>query len=93
MSHKKLKKDHEYKYFVSAYKMVEGRKIYIARFNDVHVALKQASTTNAASIAFCHSFSFVQSEPDGNYLISWKKLPVKMQPQSRRQQERSGFPY
>ena len=50
MSHKKLKKDHEYKYFVSAYKMVEGRKIYIARFNDVHVALKQASTTNAASI-------------------------------------------
>lgn len=40
MSHKKLKKDHEYKYFVSAYKMVEGRKIYIARFNDVHVALK-----------------------------------------------------
>ena len=50
MSHKKLKKDHEYKYFVAAYKMVEGRKIYIARSNDVHVALKQASTTNAASI-------------------------------------------
>ena len=50
MSHKKLKKDHEYKYFVVAYKMVEGRKIYIARSNDVHVALKQASTTNAASI-------------------------------------------
>lgn len=50
MSHKKLKKDHEYKYFIAAYKMVEGRKIYIARSNDVHVALKQASTTNAASI-------------------------------------------
>ena len=50
MSHKKLKKDHEYKYFVAAYKMVEGRKIYIARSNNVHVALKQASTTNAASI-------------------------------------------
>lgn len=50
MSHKKLKKNHEYKYFVAAYKMVEGRKIYIARSNDVHVALKQASTTNAASI-------------------------------------------
>ena len=50
MSHKKLKKDHEYKYFVAAYKMVEGRKIYIARSSDVHVALKQASTTNAASI-------------------------------------------
>ncbi len=50
MSHKKLKKDHEYKYFIAAYKMVEGRKIYIARSNNVHVALKQASTTNAASI-------------------------------------------
>ena len=50
MSHKKLKKDHEYKYFIVAYKMVEGRKIYIARSNDVHVALKQASTTNAVSI-------------------------------------------
>ena len=50
MSHKKLKKNHEYKYFVAAYKMVEGRKIYIARSNDVHVALKQTSTTNAASI-------------------------------------------
>ncbi len=50
MSHKKLKKDHEYKYFIAAYKMVEGRKIYIARSNNVHVALKQASTTNVASI-------------------------------------------
>lgn len=50
MSHKKLKKDQEYKYFIAAYKMVEGRKIYIARSNDMHVALKQASTTNAASI-------------------------------------------
>ena len=41
MSHKKLKKDHEYKYFVSAYKMVEGRKIYIARFNDVQILLER----------------------------------------------------
>lgn len=83
MSHKKLKKDHEYKYFVSAYKMVEGRKIYIARFNDVHVALKQASTTNAASIKVNRT----------EITLSVGKLPVKMQPQSRRQQERSGFPY
>ena len=31
ITHKKLKKDREYKYFIAAYKMVEGRKIYIAK--------------------------------------------------------------
>lgn len=50
ITHKKLKKDHEYKYFIAAYKMVEGRKIYIAKSNGVHVAMKQAATTNVASI-------------------------------------------
>ena len=50
ITHKKLKKDCEYKYFIAAYKMVEGRKIYIAKSNGVHVAMKQAVTTNVASI-------------------------------------------
>ena len=50
MTHKKLKKDREYKYFIAAYKMVEGRKIYIAKSNGVHVAMKKAATTNVASI-------------------------------------------
>lgn len=50
ITHKKLKKDCEYKYFIAAYKMVEGRKIYIAKSNGVHVAMKQAATTNVASI-------------------------------------------
>ena len=50
ITHKKLKKDREYKYFIAAYKMVEGRKIYIAKSNGIHVAMKQAATTNVASI-------------------------------------------
>lgn len=50
MTHKKLKNDREYKYFIAAYKMVEGRKIYIAKSNGIHVAMKQASRTNAVSI-------------------------------------------
>lgn len=50
ITHKKRKKDREYKYFIAAYKMVEGRKIYIAKSNGVHVAMKKAATTNVASI-------------------------------------------
>ena len=50
ITHKKLKTDREYKYFIAAYKMVEGRKIYIAKSNGVHVAMKKAATTNVASI-------------------------------------------
>ena len=50
ITHKKLKKDREYKYFIAAYKMVEGRKIHIAKSNGVHVAMKKAATTNVASI-------------------------------------------
>ena len=30
--------------------MVKGRKIYIAKSNEMHVAMKQARTTNAVSI-------------------------------------------
>lgn len=50
MTHKNLKSNREYKYFVAAYKMVKGRKIYIAKSNGIHVAMKQARTTNAVSI-------------------------------------------
>ena len=50
ITNKKLKKDREYKYFIAAYKMVEGRKIHIAKSNGVHVAMKKAATTNVASI-------------------------------------------
>ena len=47
MTHKNLRSNREYKYFVAAYKMV---KIYIAKSNEMHVAMKQARTTNAVSI-------------------------------------------
>lgn len=50
MTHKNLRSNREYKYFVAAYKMVKGRKIYIAKSNEMHVAMKQARTTNAVSI-------------------------------------------
>lgn len=50
MTHKNLKSNREYKYFVAAYKRVKGRKIYIAKSNEMHVAMKQARTTNAVSI-------------------------------------------
>ena len=50
MTHKNLKSNREYKYFVAAYKVVKGRKIYIAKSNEVHVAMKKARTTNAFSI-------------------------------------------
>ena len=49
-THKNLKSNREYKYFVVAYKMVDGRKIYLAKSNTLHVAMKQAKTTNASSV-------------------------------------------
>ena len=50
-THKKLKNNREYKYFVAAYKMVDGKKVYIAKSNGFHVAMKQANTTNAKSVS------------------------------------------
>lgn len=49
-THKKLNNKKEYKYYVAAYKMVNGKKIYIARSNALHVAMKNAKKTNAKSI-------------------------------------------
>lgn len=49
-THKKLNNKKEYKYYVAAYKMVNGKKIYIARSNVLHVAMKNAKKTNAKSI-------------------------------------------
>ena len=49
-THTKLNNKKEYKYYVAAYKMVNGKKIYIARSNALHVAMKNAKKTNAKSI-------------------------------------------
>ena len=49
-THKNLKNTREYKYLVVAYKMVDGKKIYVAKSNQVHVAMKQAKTTNVSSL-------------------------------------------
>ena len=49
--HKKLDNSKKYKYFVVAYKMEQGRKIYIAKSNCLHVAMKDAKLTNVKSIA------------------------------------------
>ena len=47
---KNLKSNREYKYFVAAYKMVGGKKVYIAKSNVLHVAMKQAKTTNVTTL-------------------------------------------
>lgn len=57
------------------------------------IGYNQAMNSRDAETGFHNKRSFHQSKPDGDCLISWKNLPVEMQPQSRRQQERSGFPY
>ena len=51
VQHKKLNKNHEYKYFVAAYKTVNGQKTYIAKSATVHVALKQAAKTNVKAVS------------------------------------------
>ena len=49
--HKNLKNNREYKYFVAAYKIVNGKKVYIARSNQLHVAMKADKKTNAKVIS------------------------------------------
>ena len=43
VTHKNLKNNREYKYFVAAYKMVDGKKVYLAKSNQLHVAMKASS--------------------------------------------------
>ena len=45
-----LNNNRRYKYFVAAYKLVDGKKVYIAKSNPLHVALKNARTTNAKAV-------------------------------------------
>ena len=49
-THSRLQNNREYKYFVAAYKIEGGRKVYIARSNSLHVAMKQSKLTNASEL-------------------------------------------
>ena len=50
VTHKKLKNNRDYKYYIVAYRMENGKKIYLAKSNVLHVAMKQSKFTNAKSI-------------------------------------------
>lgn len=49
-THKKLKKNRSYKYFIAAYQMVDGKTYYVAKSPTIHVAMKNAKRTNIKSI-------------------------------------------
>ena len=51
VTQKKLKNSAKYKYFVVAYKMVDGKKVYIAKSNYLHVAMLDNKQTNAKSVS------------------------------------------
>ena len=45
-----LDNNRRYKYFVAAYKLIDGKKVYISKSNPLHVALKDAKATNAKAV-------------------------------------------
>ena len=47
---RRLDNNRRYKYFVAAYKLIDGKKVYIAKSNTLHVALKDAKATNAKKV-------------------------------------------
>lgn len=47
---RRLDNSRRYKYFVAAYKLIDGKKVYIAKSNSLHVALKDAKATNAKKV-------------------------------------------
>lgn len=49
-THKKLKKDRAYKYYIATYQMEDGRKIYQSKSPVIHVAMKKEKYTNVKSI-------------------------------------------
>ncbi len=49
-THKKLKKDRAYKYYIAAYKIVDGKKKYVAKSPTIHVAMEYEKRTNAKKI-------------------------------------------
>lgn len=46
----KLDNDKKYKFFVTAYKIKNGKKIHLAKSNYLHVAMKQSDMTNAKKV-------------------------------------------
>ena len=48
--HKKLKSNRTYKYFITAYKIVDGKKYYITKSPTIHVAMKYDKQTNIRKI-------------------------------------------
>lgn len=49
-THKRLKKNRAYKYYIAAYKMVKGKKQYVAKTPSIHVAMNGKKRTNAKKI-------------------------------------------
>lgn len=49
-THKKLSYKKSYKYFVIAYKIIDGKKVYIAKSPQIHVAMKKDKRTNAKKV-------------------------------------------
>ena len=47
---RRLDNNRRYKYFVVAYKLIDGKKVYIAKSYSLHVALKDAKATNAKKV-------------------------------------------
>lgn len=47
---RRLANNRRYKYFVAAYKLIDSKKVYIAKSNSLHVALKDAKATNAKKV-------------------------------------------
>lgn len=47
---RRLDNNRRYKYFVAAYKLIDGKKVYIAKSNSLHVALNNAKATNAKKV-------------------------------------------
>lgn len=50
VTNRRLDNNRRYKYFVAAYKLIDGKKVYIAKSNSLHVALKDAKATNAKKV-------------------------------------------
>lgn len=50
-THKNLKTNRAYKYYIATYKMKNGKKIYQSKSPTIHVAMKQEKHTNVKSIS------------------------------------------
>ena len=50
-THKNLKKNRAYKYYIATYKIKNGKKVYQSKSPTIHVAMKEEKTTNVKSIS------------------------------------------